>query len=255
MKKNAYAKLNLFLNVKSSRDDGYHELEMVNITVGLADEIEYTLTSGDIICETSIDNLNSKNNLAYKAAVFMKKVFNVKEGVKIYIQKNIPVGGGLGGGSADAATTIEALNELWNLNLSFNEMFELSKNFGSDTPYCLFKGPALVKGRGFEIEPLDIDISNYEISLFSPKVNVSTGTVFNNLVSYNKYNLEEALTCLKSKDYKTFINGLKNDLEETAFVLYPEIKEKYDLLKKAYGEEGLFMTGSGSTIVKISEKK
>ena len=151
MKKNAYAKLNLFLNVKSSRDDGYHELEMVNITVGLADEIEYTLTTGDIICETSVDNLNSKNNLAYKAAVFMKKVFNVKEGVNIYIQKNIPVGGGLGGGSADAATTIEALNELWNLNLSFNEMFELSKNFGSDTPYCLFKGPALVKGRGFEI--------------------------------------------------------------------------------------------------------
>ena len=201
------------------------------------------------------NDLNGKNNLAYKVADYLKKVYKVKNGVKITINKRIPVGGGLAGGSSDAACTLSALNELWNLNLSFNEMFELSKNFGSDTPYCLFKGPALVKGRGFEIEPLDIDISNYEISLFSPKVNVSTGTVFNNLVSYNKYNLEEALTCLKSKDYKTFIKGLKNDLEETAFILYPEIKERYDLLKKAYGEEGLFMTGSGSTIVKISEKK
>ncbi len=191
MKRNAYAKINLFLNVKNKREDGYHDLEMVNITVGLCDEIEYTLTESEIICETSIQDLNSKNNLAYKAAVFMKKVFGVKSGVKIYIKKNIPVGGGLGGGSSDAATTIEALNELWNLNLSFNEMFELSKNFGSDTPYCLYKGPAIVRGRGFDIEPLDLDISEYEISLFSPKINVSTGTIFNNLISFNKYNLEE----------------------------------------------------------------
>ena len=254
MKRNAYAKINLFLNVKDKRPDGYHDLEMINITVGLADEIEYTLTNSEVTCETSDHELNSKNNLAYKAAVFMKRVFNVKNGVKIYIKKNIPVGGGLGGGSSDAATTIEALNELWNLGLSFNEMFELSKNFGSDTPYCLFKGPAIVRGRGFDIEPLDLDISEYEISLFSPKINVSTGTIFNNLVSFNKYSLDECLNYLKSKEYNTFIKGLKNDLQDTAFSLYPEIKTRYDLLKKAYGEEGLFMTGSGSTLVKITKK-
>ena len=134
MKTKAYAKLNLFLNVKGKREDGYHDLEMINITVGLADEIELTLTDGEIICETSNKNLNSKNNLAYKAALFMQKIFKVKKGVKIFVEKKIPVGGGLGGGSADAAATIEALNKLWELNLSFEQMFEIAKNFGSDTP-------------------------------------------------------------------------------------------------------------------------
>ena len=255
MKTKAYAKLNLFLNVKGRREDGYHDLEMINITVGLADEIELTLTDGEITCETSNKNLNSKNNLAYKAAVFMKKIFKVEQGVNIYIEKKIPVGGGLGGGSADAAATIEALNTLWNLNLSFDQMLEIAKNFGSDTPYCLYKGPAIVKGVGFDITPINIDISNYEISLFTPNVSVATGNVFNNLVNNNKFSLNDATKQLTSSDYNEFIKGLKNDLQETAFMLYPEVKERYDLLKKAYGEEGLFMTGSGSTIVKISKTK
>ena len=255
MKTKAYAKLNLFLNVKGKREDGYHDLEMINITVGLADELELTLTDGEVICETSDKNLNGKNNLAYKAAVFMQKIFKVKNGVKIFVEKNIPVGGGLGGGSADAAATIEALNKIWNLNLTFNQMFEIAKNFGSDTPYCLYKGPAIVKGVGFDITPLNLDISNYEISLFTPNVAVATGNVFSNLKNNNKYSLDLAVKYLTSGNYEDFIKGLKNDLQDTAFELYPEVKEKYEFLKKTYGEEGLFMTGSGSTIVKISKPK
>ena len=254
MKVKAYAKVNLFLNVKGKRNDGYHDLEMVNITVGLYDEIDLSLTDGEIVCKTSNKELNSKNNLAYKAAVYMKRKYKIDQGVNIYINKKIPVGGGLAGGSADAAATIEGLNKLWNLNLSFNEMLEISKNFGSDTPYCLYKGPAIVKGVGFDIEPIDLDISNYEISLYSPKVNVSTGLVFNNLINNNKYSLEKAVEALKSKDYETFVLGLNNDLENTVFELYPEVKEKYDLLKSAYGPKGLFMSGSGSTLVRITKK-
>ena len=254
MKKKAYAKINIFLNVKGKREDGYHDLEMVNIMVGLADEITYDLTDGEIICETSDKDLNGKNNLAYKVAVYLKKAFNIKRGVKIFIEKHIPVGGGLGGGSSDAATTLEALNELWKLNLSFSQLFEISKKFGSDTPYCLYKGPAIVKGTGDIIEPIDLDISKYEISLFSPKVNISTGNVFSNLVSYNKYSLDEALTYLKSENFDEFSKGLCNDLEETIFSLYPEVKTRYELLMNVYGKKALFITGSGSTIVKISKK-
>ena len=117
MKVKAYAKVNLFLNVKNKSKDGYHDLEMVNITVDLADDIELTLTDSEITCETSNKDLNSKNNLAYKAAVYMKKKYQVKQGVSIKIDKKIPVGGGLARGSADAAATIEALNSLWNLIL------------------------------------------------------------------------------------------------------------------------------------------
>lgn len=255
MKVKAYAKVNLFLNVKSKRKGGYHDLEMVNITVDLADDIELTLTDSEITCETSNKDLNSKNNLAYKAAVYMKKKYQVKQGVSIKIDKKIPIGGGLAGGSADAAATIEALNSLWNLNLEFDELFEISKNFGSDTPYCLFKGPAIVKGVGFDITPINLDISNFEIALYSPKVNVSTGVVFNNLINHNKYSLDDAIKYLESKNYDEFIKGLHNDLEETVFALYPEVGSRYELLKKTYGPEGLFMSGSGSTLIRITKRK
>jgi len=254
MERKAYAKINLFLNVKETRTDDFHNLEMVNIMVGLADDLTFTLTEGEIIVETSKPEINGKHNLSFKVANYLQKNYHVQKGVKIYIQKNIPLGGGLGGGSSDAACALRALNDLWELGLSEEKLFEISKEFGSDTPYCLFQGPAICLGTGNEIQPFDLDISNYDISLFSPRVNVSTKNVFNNLTTFNKYSLEEAINCFKSNDYHTFIKGLKNDLQDTVFELYPEVKAEYDLLKKVYGEEGLFMTGSGSTIVRISQK-
>ena len=256
MKRKAYAKVNLFLNVKGDRNDGFHELEMVNITINLYDELDFELTDSEISVEVlSKSELNGKNNLAYKVAEYLKKVYGVRSGVRIKITKNIPVGSGLGGGSSDAACALIALNELWNLNISNNELFELSKKFGSDTPYCFYQAPAVVKGTGDIIEPIDIDISNFDISLFNKGINVSTGNVFKHLKTTNKYSLEEALTHLKSQNYEDFILGLKNDLEETVFELYPEVKNQYETLKRIYGPEGLFMTGSGSTIIKISKRK
>lgn len=255
MKKFAYAKVNLFLNVKENRNDGYHNLEMVNIMINLADELNFELTDGEIkVVVYAKNDLNGKNNLAYKVADYLKKVYKVKNGVKITINKKIPVGGGLAGGSSDAACTLSALNELWNLNLSNDQLFEISKRFGSDTPYCFYQGPAIVKGVGDDIEALDIDISDFDILLFNKGINVSTGTVFKNLKETNKYNLDEAVECLQSKDYETFIKGLKNDLQDTVFELYPEVKNQYESLKNIYGEEGLFMSGSGSTIIKIAKK-
>lgn len=254
MIKKAYAKVNLFLNVKGLREDGYHDLEMVNIMVGLYDELEFKLTDGEINVDTSLKDLNGRNNLSFKVAQYMKKKYQVNKGVSIFIKKNIPVGGGLGGGSSDAATTIEALNELWDLNLDFSEMFDISKKFGSDTAYCLYKGPAIVKGVGFDIEPINLDITKYEIQLYSPRINVSTGVVFNNLKNTNKYGLDEAIKSLTSQNYEDFVMGLKNDLMETVFDLYPECKKEYELLCRLYGKEGLFMSGSGSTFVKIKEK-
>lgn len=252
----AYAKVNLFLNVKNKREDGYHELEMVNITVGLYDELSFEITNGDVETSTSDKTLNGSKNLASKVAVYLKKKYNIENGVKIYIEKNIPVGGGLAGGSADAAATLIALNKLWNLNLSFDDLLEIGSKFGADIPYCLYKGPAVVTGYGNIIEPINVDISGYEIALFSPKVNVSTGLVFSALEEkdMNTYPLEEYLPHLKSNNYCEFIKGLKNSMQEKVFNLYPEVKKKYELLKRVYGEDGLFMTGSGSTIVKITQK-
>ena len=250
----AYAKVNLFLNVKNEREDGFHDLEMINISIGLADELEFTLTDSEITVDTSTPIINPKNNLSYKVATYLKKAYRVKEGVKIFIKKNIPVGGGLGGGSSDAACTLRALNELWNLNISEEKLYEISKKFGSDTPYCLYTNPAVCLGRGDEIHPIDIDISDYDVSVFTPKANISTGDVFNNLTTYNQYSLELAKKQLTSKDYHEFVKGLKNSLTETVFRLYPEVEKQYNFLKNLYGEEGLFLTGSGATILRISQK-
>ena len=256
MIKKAYAKLNLFLNVKEKREDGFHNLEMINIMINLADELEFIPTDGEVkVVVMNNKSLNGKNNLAYKVASYLKKAYRIETGVKILIYKNIPVGGGLGGGSSDAACALLALNEFWNLGLSFDEMFELAKKFGSDTPYCLYQEPAIVTGVGFDIKPIDIDISNFDISLYNRGVNVSTGTIFKNLKSYNKYSLDDAIKALQSKDYKEFVKGLKNDLEDTVFELYPEVKNQYETVKRLCGEDGVFMTGSGSTIIRISPKK
>ncbi len=254
MKRYAYAKVNLFLNVKNKREDGYHNLEMINISIGLADELDFELTDGEIKINTSTPLLNAKNNLSYKVATFLKKTYKVDKGVSIYIQKNIPLGGGLGGGSSDAACTIRALNDLWSLGLDEDKMYEISKRFGSDTPFCLYTNPAICTGRGEIIEPIDVDISDFEISVFTPKANISTGDVFNKLQKYETYSLEEAKKHLISRNYDEFVKGLHNSLTKLVFDLYPEVKAQYDFLADLYGEEGLFVTGSGATIIKISRK-
>ena len=143
----APAKINLGLDVLGKRADGYHELDMIMTSVDLADRITVRELENEQVIRlqsnSSFVPLNKKNH-AYKAAVVMKKAFGIKKGVEIYIDKKTPVAAGLAGGSSDAAATLRALNQLWQLNLTTQELAKLGEQIGSDVPYCVYGQTARV---------------------------------------------------------------------------------------------------------------
>ena len=149
----AYAKINLTLEVISKRLDGYHEITSVFQTISLHDEIKLA-HSNSISIECSFKQLNNTSNIAIKAASILKKYTGTNKGVKITLNKYIPISAGLGGGSSDAATILLGLNHLWELGLSNNQLVELASELGSDVPFFLQKGTALVQGRGERVQRL-----------------------------------------------------------------------------------------------------
>ncbi len=149
----AYAKLNLTLEVIRKRDDGYHDLASVIQTVDLHDTLEFGESDG-IEFECSDVSLGGDNNLVVRAAEVLRENAGVQSGARISLRKRIPVAAGLGGGSADAAATLRGLNRLWELGLSENELVEIAAKIGSDVPFLVGGGTALVSGRGETLEQL-----------------------------------------------------------------------------------------------------
>ncbi|MCL2389377.1 MAG: 4-(cytidine 5'-diphospho)-2-C-methyl-D-erythritol kinase, partial [Elusimicrobia bacterium] len=158
----ANAKVNLFLEIINKRPDGYHNLKSVFHAINLFDELTFELSGTDIKLKCSDASLQTdETNLVYKAALAMKNAFNIKEGVNILLKKNIPMGAGLGGGSSDAATTINALNKLWNINADFETLRKLTSPLGADIAFFLKGGlqmpacyTALAEGIGDIITPI-----------------------------------------------------------------------------------------------------
>lgn len=237
MKLRAYAKVNLTLKVLGSRADGYHELSSLVAPISLYDEIE--LFDRDDSKVTT--NLHFKDDLSVKAANVLKARFPEisSRGVDIKVTKSIPEGGGLGGGSADAAAVLRGLNKLWNLGKTPEELSELGALVGSDVPALIlaqhYKRVVLMQGRGEKVElyerPLKLKTKN--IILVNPKVRSVTREVFSN--------------------FKPDGKAKCNYLEDSAMQLYPKIAEAYSFLKseKVFGVR---MSGSGSTIFGFSEE-
>ena len=170
----AYAKVNLTLEILGKRRDGYHDLLSVMQTVNLFDTV--TLSKADsIVVECDDSDIDADDNLATKAAIELKKRAGVSEGAKISVAKRIPVSAGLGGGSADAAATLRGLNYLWNLGLSDDDLLETAASVGSDVPFLINGGTALVGGRGEEVIPIpSARIPRFLI--FKPAVEYQTGS-------------------------------------------------------------------------------
>lgn len=133
----APAKINLSLDVLHKRDDGYHEMEMVMTSIDLADRLTLNLLDENrIVIESNNGFLPlDERNIVYRSVLMLQKEFDVQQGVHVYIEKNIPIAAGLGGGSSDAAATLRGLNRLWNLGLSMDELAELGARIGSDVPF------------------------------------------------------------------------------------------------------------------------
>ena len=226
IKEKAYAKINIYLKVLGKRADGYHDLETLMVPINIYDELEFVDYDYDII-ESSI---NIKDNIMFKAIKYLKETYNIKKCVKITLDKNIPLCGGLGGGSADLCATLRGLNKLWNLNLTINQLADIALKFGSDTLFCMFNKPAIVRGRGDIIE--FVSYPKKDIYVFKPRFEALTKDVF--------------------KLYRETDIG-ENELEMALIRLYPDIYE----FKMYYESQGLklHLTGSGSSYYSFDMKE
>ena len=225
IKEKAYAKINIYLKVLGKRTDGYHNLESLVVPINLYDELEFYDYDYDII----ESNVNIKNNIMFKAIHYLKDKYNIKKCVKIVLNKNIPLCGGLGGGSADLCATLRGLNKLWDLNLKIDELATIALMFGSDTLFCMYNKPAILKGRGDILE--FVSYPKKDVYIFNPRIESLTKEVFD--------------------EYKETDTG-ENELEMALLRLNPDI---YDF-KKYYEVQGLslHLSGSGSSYFSFDMK-
>lgn len=257
IKEKAYAKINLFLNVLKRRLDGYHDMEMVMAPLKLHDVLKFERIREDkveIVSNVEITK-DEKENIIYKVASFIKSEFGIKEGVRIHIEKNIPIAGGLAGGSADCAATIRGMNRLFKLGMDLNKMANLGVGFGADVPFCVYNKLAIVRGIGEKIQFINTKFKAH-VLLLNPNVPVITKTVFDNLDSndFDQKNYASLVEALKNKDFDTVVNNLFNLMEPTTFKLAPVVKDLKDELQDL-GLKGVLMSGSGATVFVIGRNK
>lgn len=252
----APAKINLTLDVLHKRPDNYHEIEMIMTTVDLADRIGLKATESGIHIE-SADRFvpNDSRNLAYQAAKLLKDTFHIKSGVIISLEKQIPVAAGLAGGSSDAAATLKGLNQLWQLNLSLDELAELGAKIGSDVSFCVYGGTALAKGRGEIIQELPAP-PNCWVILAKPTIGVSTADVYGafDVAKAEHPNTAEMVHALKAGDYQAMCNNLGNALESVTLQMHPEVAQIKEQMKK-FGADAVLMSGSGPTVFGLVQQE
>lgn len=251
----AYAKINLFINVIGARRDGYHDLEMVNAKVDLYDKItiEELDSPGLVIIKSNDLFLSNQNNLVIESARYMLKEYAPDKGVTVTIDKIIPFGAGLAGNSVDAAAIIRGINKLYNLNLSLEEMQKLGVKFGADIPYCLVDHPAIVEGIGEIVTKFEMDFSEYKVLLVNPREYISTQDIFTlgDRLGFKNQDMKEIRNAIKNQSTEDFIKNMHNSLQQLAIDNNSNVKKAYEIIKEELGADGLVMTGSGSTFIKI----
>ena len=245
----AFAKINLGLEVLYKRSDGFHEINTIFARTNLFDEIEISASDSiSVECEPPL-NIPETDNLAYKAVTLLNKKQTKSYGAKILIKKNIPSGGGLGGGSSDAASVLLGLVELYNINIIKEDLHDIACELGSDVPYFLEEGSAHAKGRGEILSYFDYQIP-YHILLVFPGIHIDTGKAYGSL-NRNSDIIEgsdlKAIIAESVRNPEVLKNKLKNDFEDYVFGEYPEIEKIKDTLFES-GSVFSLMSGSGSTV-------
>ena len=250
MRAEAYAKVNFTLEVFGKRVDGYHALRSVVMPISLADTLDIEVTDdGSIASDTGYDD-----DLCVKAARILKSSVSSLPssiGAAIRVTKRIPAGGGLGGGSADAAAVLRTLNELWKIGLSREELAEIGAQVGSDVPALVLNGPVVMEGRGEKVSPLsDLQPSTFNLVLVNPGVHSSTKEVYA-ACEARPLNGEDLtakmVAALRAGDLGKIAASLMNDLQPPAVKQHPEIADALVSLRTA-GVIGAMMSGSGSSV-------
>jgi 4-diphosphocytidyl-2-C-methyl-D-erythritol kinase len=248
----AYAKLNISLDVSKHREDGYHDMVMVMQTVTLCDDITIRLLeSGPVTASSNLRYIpGDDRNLAVKAAkLYLKKTGREQLGAKIHIQKRIPVGAGMAGGSSDAAAVLRGLNTAFGNELSRNDLMILAGATGSDVAFCLLGGTALAEGRGEILTPLRPFPACFFV-ICKPEYSVSTPELFQALDKMKirvHPDTQGLLEAVKTSDLKQICRRMYNvfeDVPDRRMKTIAEIKRK---LMNA-GAQGAIMTGTGSAV-------
>jgi 4-diphosphocytidyl-2C-methyl-D-erythritol kinase len=257
--KKAHAKINLFLNVLNKRRDGYHNLEMINAKIDLCDDIviKKCEKSTGVIIKSNDLFLSNQDNVILQCARFMQDKYHINYGIKIIIDKKIPYGAGLGGNSTDAATVIEGINELAELNLSLEKMKEIGNMFGADIPYCLHSEVAYVTKTGEEVKPIENKLKGTKILVVHPKKHILTSSVFEvaDKEDYLTKDIEPVMKAIKENDILQLQKHLYNSLEHIVINMDEEMKAFKSNLIEHVGAKGLVMTGSGSTFIKVLDEE
>lgn len=254
IKLDAYGKINLSLDVLRRREDGYHDLRMIMQQIDLKDTLQIEEIEEDkiVIESDSLEIPTDERNIVYKVADSLKKKHGLNSGVKIRIEKHIPVSAGLAGGSTDAAATLKGLNELWNLGLSEAELMEIGKPIGADIPYCIYGGTALAEGIGEKLKRLN-GFGGKHILLANPEIQVSTARIYQNLnlEGLNKRpDTERLMQAISEDDLEHVAQNMVNVLETVTIPMHPVIEDiKREMMIS--GALGALMSGSGPTVFGI----
>lgn len=253
---NAYGKVNLGLDVLRKREDGYHEVKMIMQTVKVFDRLTFSDIQEDKIELSS--NLSflpvNKDNLVYRACDMIKKEYGILSGVKIHLDKHIPVAAGMAGGSTDAAAALIGMNKLFGLKISQDKLMEYGVRLGADVPYCIMRGTALSEGIGEVLTKLP-PMPRCYILIAKPPISVSTKMVYENLhadrLSYHP-DIDGMIDALRAGSLKGITDRMGNVLETVTIARYPIIED----IKRRMLDDGAMnalMSGSGPTVFGIYE--
>ena len=237
------AKINIGLNVLEERADGYHEISSVFYPVKELVDILEIIPGEDFSFSSSGIAIPGNSNICTKAYDLLKADFDI-ENVQIHLHKQIPIGAGLGGGSADGAFTLKALNELFDLKLSNTELEKYALQLGADCPFFIENTQKYVTGKGEKMNEIDLDLSAYELKFIFPELHISTAEAYGGVIlKYPETNLLD----LMSKPIENWKGEVKNDFEISAFEKYPELEK---MKEKLYADGAIYasMTGSGSVL-------
>ncbi len=247
IKISAPAKINLHLQITSRRSDGFHNIVSLFQMISLYDELEIGLSNTDSIGLTGSFNCSPENNLIYRAAEILKRNYGIREGVSINCRKNIPSGGGLGGGSSDAAATLTGLNLLFKLNISKQELSSYALELGSDVPFFLGSSTAVAQSRGEVLTPVE-SRDDLTLLLIETFINSSTEDAFNSLdLSRTAEELTENMIMDTFKERKPSNWPFFNTFTPNLFGKYPVFKDMVQLLNDN-GSEFSNVTGTGSSV-------
>ncbi|MBQ2729513.1 MAG: 4-(cytidine 5'-diphospho)-2-C-methyl-D-erythritol kinase [Clostridia bacterium] len=258
---NAPAKINLYLDVVSRRDNGYHDIESIMHTVSLADTVTVELRDSEIELSSNFPHVpKDDKNIAYKAAKAFFDATNISGGAKIHIEKHIPVASGLAGGSTDAAATLKALNKLYNEPLSKDELLCLGATLGADVPFCILGGCAICEGLGEIMTPLPslsgktILITRGGEGVSTPKAYGMIDSLYNEKVNGRHADFDKVVSAIKEDNFGALISGAYNIFEEVTLPVHSTAKKQKDILIEC-GADLAMMSGSGPAVFGFFKNK